>query len=76
MMSAVVHAASMLNRSRTARYSGSDRPAWRMNQTGVAGTGSRRHARRNSDSCTGPVTGWILSQDTSPTGRTSREHPY
>ena len=50
IMSAVVQAASMLNRSRTARYSGSDRPAWRMNQTGVAGTGSRRHARRNSDS--------------------------
>ena len=27
--------------SRTLRYSGSDRPAWRMNHTGVCGTGSR-----------------------------------
>ncbi len=33
------------NRWRTARYSGSDRPAWRMNQTGVRSTGSRRAAR-------------------------------
>ena len=30
--------------SRSARYSGSDRPAWRMNQTGVCGTGSPRAA--------------------------------
>ena len=33
-------------RSRIARYSGRDRPAWRMNQTGVTSTGSRRQARR------------------------------
>ncbi len=33
-------------RSRILRYSGSDRPAWRMNQTGVASTGSRRQAAR------------------------------
>jgi hypothetical protein len=32
-------------RLRIARYSGSDRPAWRMNQTGVRSTGSRRAAR-------------------------------
>jgi hypothetical protein len=35
--------------SRTARYSGSDRPAWRMNQTGVRSTGWRRQARRNGE---------------------------
>ena len=28
-------------RSRIARYSGSERPAWRMNHTGVRSTGSR-----------------------------------
>ena len=31
-------------RSRSARYSGSERPAWRMNHTGVRSTGSRRAA--------------------------------
>ena len=56
MTSAVVQAFTMLSRSRTARYSGSDLPAWRMNQTGVADTGSRRHARRKSDSWRGAVT--------------------
>ena len=34
--------------SRTLRYSGSDRPACRMNQTGVCGTGSPRTARMNA----------------------------
>jgi len=38
--------------ARTARYSGSDRPAWRMNHTGVCGTGSPRQARRNAESVT------------------------
>ena len=33
-------------RARIARYSARDRPAWRMNQTGVASTDSRRQARR------------------------------
>ena len=37
-------------RSRRARYSGSDRPACRMNHTGVRSTGSRRHARTRSGS--------------------------
>ena len=32
-------------RFRTSRYSGSERPAWRMNQTGVRSTCSRRQAR-------------------------------
>ncbi len=34
-------------RSRILRYSGSERPAWRMNQTGVVSTGSPRSARRS-----------------------------
>ncbi len=33
---------------RAARYSGSARPAWRMNHTGVRDTGSRRQARTRS----------------------------
>jgi hypothetical protein len=37
-------------RSRTARYSGSDRPACRMNHTGVRSTGSRRAARTSKGS--------------------------
>ncbi len=37
-------------RSRIARYSGSDRPACRMNQTGVRSTGSRRAALTRSGS--------------------------
>ena len=40
-------------RSRIARYSGSDRPAWRMNHTGVRSTGSRRAARTRSGSIEG-----------------------
>src|SRR3954447_8725569 len=52
----------MLPVPRTARYSGSDRPAWRMNHTGVWGAGWRRQARRN---------GWSAATDTRPdsTGR-------
>ena len=33
---------------RISRYSGSERPAWRMNQTGVRSVGSRRAARTRS----------------------------
>ena len=40
-------------RSRSARYSGSERPAWRMNHTGVRSTGSRRAARTRSGAVTG-----------------------
>ncbi len=36
--------------SRTLRYSGRERPACRMNHTGVCGTGSRLHARRKAES--------------------------
>jgi hypothetical protein len=35
-------------RVRISRYPGSVRPAWRMNQTGVRSTGSRRAARTSS----------------------------
>src|SRR5205807_3258942 len=38
--------------SRTIRYSGSDRPAWRMNQTGIRSAGRLRHANRNGESAT------------------------
>src|SRR3990167_620059 len=44
------HISRKPNRSRIARYSGMYRPAWRMSQTGVCGTGSRRAARRNGAS--------------------------
>ena len=37
---------------RNSRYSGSERPAWRMNQTGVRSTGSSRQARTRSGSGT------------------------
>ncbi|GAA3040102.1 hypothetical protein GCM10020000_18240 [Streptomyces olivoverticillatus] len=49
--------------SRTLRYSGSERPAWRMNQTGVCGTGSRRQARMKAESCAAvrPVCSWLRS---------------
>ena len=40
-------------RSRTARYSGSERPACRMNQTGVRSVGSRRSARTRRGSMAG-----------------------
>src|SRR6476660_2762843 len=48
--SGVAQASSIGMPSRTRRYSGSDRPAWRMNHTGVCGTGSRRQARRTAES--------------------------
>ena len=35
--------------SRTSRYSGSERPAWRMNHTGVCGTGCWRVARTRAE---------------------------
>ena len=45
--------------SRTLRYSGSERPAWRMNHTGVCGTGSRRQALRNAESVR---PGWAVAK--------------
>ena len=41
-------AARMEPSPRAARYSGSDRPAWRMNHTGVRVTGSPKQARTRS----------------------------
>jgi hypothetical protein len=54
--------ASIDLRLRAVWYSGSDRPAWRMNQTGVYGTGWRRQARRKGDSWLAAVTSVIISQ--------------
>ncbi|GHJ99975.1 hypothetical protein SY2F82_17730 [Streptomyces sp. Y2F8-2] len=45
--------------SRTLRYSGSERPACRMNHTGVCGTGSRRHALRKAESYV--AVGWPVA---------------
>ena len=44
------HASSIGIAARRARYSGSDRPACRMNQTGVCCTASPRQARRKPTS--------------------------
>ncbi len=46
-----VHASSIVVPLRSSRYSGSDRPACRMNHTGVCGTGCRRQARMNAEFC-------------------------
>src|SRR5262245_63473039 len=43
-----MHDSSMGMPSRTLRYSDSERPACRMNHTGVCGTGSRLHALRKA----------------------------
>ncbi len=40
---------SIATPSRSLRYSGSERPAWRMNHTGVCLTLSPRAARRNGE---------------------------
>ncbi len=45
--------------SRIFRYSGSERPACRMNHTGVCGTVSPRQARRNAESSTAGFTGFV-----------------
>ena len=48
------HDSSMPTPSRTARYSGSDRPAWRMNHTGVwRARAARRAARTRAESVGG-----------------------
>ncbi len=45
-----------------ARYSGSDRPAWRMYHTGMLATGWRRQALMNGESAVGVFTPGIVSQ--------------
>ena len=52
-----VHASRIGTPSLTLWYSGSERPAWRMNQTGVYGTGSPRQARMKGD----VVWGWVTT---------------
>ncbi len=47
------HESSIAVPCRTARYSGSERPACRMNHTGVCATGSRRQAARKAESASG-----------------------
>ncbi len=59
-------ASSRLASPRRALYSGSERPAWRMNQTGVCGTGSLRHARRNGASETSTSRPYPGDPDSSP----------
>jgi hypothetical protein len=59
--SGVAQAVSIEVLARALRYSGSDRPAWRMYQTGVYGTGSRRQARRKTDSSGCDVTSQMMS---------------
>src|SRR5437763_50622 len=51
---------------RRARYSGSARPAWRMNHTGVCGATWRRQARRN---------GWSAAPVAEPFYRATGRHP-
>ncbi len=48
--SGVAQASSIAVPSRSLRYSGSARPAWRMNHTGVCGTGCLRQARTKAES--------------------------
>jgi hypothetical protein len=43
------HASSIAVPERFARYSGKDRPAWRMYQTGAWATGCLRHALMNAE---------------------------
>ena len=44
--------------SRAARYSGRDRPAWRMNHTGRCSAGSPRRVRTSGDSAVPTRRGW------------------
>src|SRR3954466_4773387 len=63
--SGLAMASRMVPSPRMARYSGSDRPAWRMNHTGGYGVGSPRHAARN-----GASAGAVIAVDvTSPRRR-------
>ncbi len=50
-------ASRMLPSPLISRYSGRDRPAWRMNHTGTVGPGSPRQARRKGASCGGATDG-------------------
>jgi hypothetical protein len=68
-----MHDSSIATPSRTLRYSGSERPACRMNQTGVCGTASPRAARRNAESWT---RGSVEAADgTGPSSQAPRPNP-
>ena len=54
---------------RAMRYSGSERPACRMYQTGVYGTGLRLQASRKGESPSAGVTSGIVSQAGTAAGR-------
>ena len=56
-------------RSRIARYSGRERPAWRMNQTGVRSTGSSRAARTRSGSTAVRLASRVEGTSRRPLGR-------
>ena len=64
-------AASIAVPARSARYSGSDRPAWRMNQTGVRRTGSPRAARTRSESAGSGRPGAAVTTGHPPRARTA-----
>ncbi|GAA1385448.1 hypothetical protein GCM10009661_68670 [Catellatospora chokoriensis] len=49
------HDSSMRTPARSDRYSGRERPACRMNHTGVCGTDCPRHARTNAEPAVRPV---------------------
>ena len=68
-------ASSMPIPARTARYSGSDRPAWRMNQTGVRSTGSRRIARTSRDVVTATPGALITAHPATAGARTPPADP-
>jgi hypothetical protein len=57
--------------SRILRYSGSDRPACRMNQTGVCGTGRPRQARTNAESPGVDGEGAVVTRDMVPCARSA-----
>ncbi len=59
--SGIMQESSIAMPSRTFRYSGSERPACRMNQTGVCGTGSRRQALMKAESRVAFRAGWWLA---------------
>jgi hypothetical protein len=62
MRSGVEHAVAIDTPARALWYSGRERPAWRMYQTGVRGTGWRRQARTSRESAVKDVTPRIVSQ--------------
>src|SRR5690349_2664278 len=69
--SGVRQACSIPVSARSARYSGSERPAWRMNQTGSRSGRSPRAAARNADSGSDRRMGTVVSGFITPHRPTS-----